>query len=658
MQTGENEQGLRKILDMTRMLSIAILLIHFYYYFYGAFEQWELRTDISDRLLRNIFNTGLFTNFHKSKLIALIVLAISLFGARGRKNEKLHFKTAFSYIFTGLILYFVSYGFISLTLDVKTITLCYISVTAIGFILVLTGGTLLSRIISLKLNNSVFNSLNETFPQEERLLNNEFSINLPARYNLKGRIRKSWINIINPFRGLLVMGSPGSGKSYFVIQHIIKQHIQKGFSMFVYDFKFDDLTMHAYNQFLKHKHSYAIEPKFYIIDFDQIFHRCNPIHPATMADITDAAESSRTIMMGLNKEWIKKQGDFFVESPINFITALIWFLCNYKKGKYCTLPHVIELAQVEYSKLFSILRTDPQIEVLINPFVSAFVNDAMEQLEGQIASAKISLAKLASPQLYYVLSGNDFTLDINNPEEPKIVCMGNNPQKSATYGAVVSLYVTALTRMMNRKNLMKSSLIFDEFPTIYFNGIDNLIATARSNKVATTLAVQDSSQLKMHYGKEQAEVILNIVGNVVSGQVSGDTAKQLSDRFGKIMQDRESISINSRDTSISRSKQLELAIPQSKISSLSSGEFVGMVADNPDQKMELKTFCAEIVNDHAALNRERVGYKELPAFSKVASSHVLESYLQVKEDVAMIVQTEIERMVDTPDLNGLIIKND
>ena len=658
MQTGENEQGLRKILDLTRMMSIAILLLHFYYYCYEAFKQWEIRSDITDRLLQNIYNTGLFSNFHKSKLIALVVLIISLFGARGRKDEKLGLKSAFAYILTGLILYLISFIVFKLEIDINAAAISYMSVTAIGFVLMLTGGTLLSRIIYLKLNNNVFNSLNETFPQEERLLNNEHSINLPARYNLKGRFRKSWINIINPFRALLVMGSPGSGKSYFIIQHIIKQHIQKGFSMFVYDFKFDDLTKHAYNQYLKYRHLYPIQPKFYIIHFDQIFNRCNPIHPATMADITDAAESSRTIMIGLNKEWIRKQGDFFVESPINFITALIWFLCNYKQGKYCTLAHVIELAQVEYSKLFSILRTDPQIEVLINPFVSAFLNDAMEQLEGQIASAKISLAKLASPQLYYVLSGNDFTLDINNPKEPKIVCMGNNPQKSATYGAVVSLYVTALTRMMNKKNLYKSSLIFDEFPTIYFNGIDNLVATARSNKVATTLAVQDSSQLKMHYGKEQADVILNIVGNVISGQVSGETAKQLSERFGKIMQDRESISINSRDTSISRSKQLELAIPQSKISSLSSGEFVGMVADNPDQKIELKTFCAEILNDHDALMKEQDAYRGLPVLSTVSPKEILDNYLQIKKDIQSILQSEMERMLDTPELGDLIIRKD
>jgi len=658
MQTGDDEQGLRKIMDLTRMISIAVLLIHFYYYCYGAFKEWQLRSDITDRLLQNIYKTGLFNNLNKSKLIAISMLAVSLIGARGKKDEKIGFKKAFTYIITGLLVYFFSYTVMHLKMNILFVAKTYMAVTILGFVLALTGGNLLSRIIHVKMNNSVFNSFNETFPQEERLLNNEYSINLPAKYNLKGRFRKSWINIINPFRGLLIMGSPGSGKSYFIIQHIIKQHIQKGFSMFVYDFKFDDLTKIAYNQYLKNRHRYEVKPQFYVINFDDLSrsHRCNPLGASTMNDITDAAESSRTIMLGLNQEWIKKGGDFFVESPINFVTALIWFLRKYKNGKYCTLAHVIELAQVNYDKLFSILRAEPQIEVLVNPFVTAYLNDAKEQLEGQIASAKISLSKLSSEKLYYILSGNDFSLDINNPLQPKIVCMGNNPQKTQTYGAVLSLYITAITRVMNKKNCNRSSLIFDEFPTIYFNGMDNLIATARSNKVATTVAVQDASQLKLHYGKEQAEVIMNIVGNVISGQVSGETAKQLSEKFGKILQDRQSIAINRNDTSITKSKQLELAIPINKISSLSSGEFVGMVADNPDQKIELKAFCAEVINDHEALVQEQAGYKELPQFSKVNPNDVLNNYLQVKKDVSMIVQNEIERMLDTPELTDLIIK--
>ena len=231
--------------------------------------------------------------------------------------------------------------------------------------------------------------------------------------------------------------------------------------------------------------------------------------------------------------------------------------------------------------------------------------DAMEQLEGQIASAKIALARLSSPQLYYVLSGNDFTLDINNPKEPKIVCMGNNPQKIQTYGAVLSLYVTRLIKLVNSKGKLKSTLIFDEFPRIYLNNMDSLIATARSNKVSTTIGIQDFSQFKKDYGRDQAEVIMNITGNIISGQVSGDTAKQLSERFGKIMQDRTSLSINRTDTSVSKSKQLDLAIPSSTISTLSSGEFVRIVSDNPDQRIVLKAFHAKIQNDHDALQKSR-----------------------------------------------------
>lgn len=659
MQTGENEQALRKILDMTRLISMAILVLHFYYYCYAAFEQWHLTVTLTDRLMGNIRHTGLFNNFHTSKFFALGFLAISLMGARGRKDEKLSYKTAFAYIITGLLIYFLSYLSLLPKVALATAAMLYISITAIGFMLVLSGGTLLSRVIQQKLNSKdIFNKENETFPQEERLLENEYSINLPAQYKLKGKTRKSWINIINPFRGLMVLGSPGAGKSYFVIRHVITQHIKKGFTMFVYDFKFDDLSKIVYNTWLKYKTKYPVEPVFYVINFDDLTRsrRCNPLDHESMTDVTDAAESARTILMGLNREWIKRQGDFFVESPINFLTAIIWYLRKYKDGEFCTLPHVIELMQVDYDSLFTALRTEKEIDVLINPFVNAYLNDVMEQLEGQIAAAKVAMARLSSPQLYYVLSGNDFTLDINNPDRPKIVCMGNNPQKIQIYGAVLSLYVTRLVKLVNKKGKQKSSLIFDEFPTIYLNNMDSLIATARSNKVATCLGVQDFSQLRKDYGKEQADVIMNITGNIVSGQVTGDTSKQLSERFGKIMQDRESLSINSQDTSISRSKQLEAAIPPSRISALSSGEFVGMVADDPDCKIELKSFHCEILNDHEALKQEQDNYKEIPVIRKLDNAMVQRNYLQIKQDVQDIIQSEMERVLSDPGLSHLVIK--
>jgi hypothetical protein len=658
IQTGENEQALRKILDMTRLISIAVLAIHCYYYGYTAFKEWGLFSDLSDRLLGNIRNTGIFDRFHRSKLISLGLLVISLLGAKGRKNEKLNHRVAYAYLITGLLIYFFSYLSLLVPLEPRQVTGIYIGLTATGFLLFLSGGTLLSRIIKNKLNDKdIFNKENETFPQEERLIENEYSINLPARYQLKNKRKESWINIINPFRSIMVLGTPGSGKSYFVIRHVITQHICKGFTMFVYDFKFDDLSKIAYNTWLKNKHRYPKTPSFYVINFDDLSrsHRCNPLEPKAMTDITDAAESARTILMGLNREWIKKQGDFFVESPINFLTAIIWYLKKYKDGEFCTLPHVIELMQAEYDHLFTLLRTEKEIEVLINPFVNAYLNDVMEQLEGQIASAKVAMARLSSPQLYYVLSGNDFNLDINNPDDPKIVCMGNNPQKIQIYGAVLSLYVTRLVKQVNQKGKQKSSLIFDEFPTIYLNNMDSLIATARSNKVSTCLGIQDFSQLRKDYGREQADVIMNITGNIIAGQVTGDTAKQLSERFGKIMQDRESFSINSGDTSISRSKQLEAAIPPSKIASLSSGEFVGMVADDPDNKIELKAFHGEIINDHQALKQEQENYKEINVIRKLDDGMIQRNYLQIKRDIQDIIQSEMERLLNDPGQVHLVI---
>lgn len=653
--TGENEVGLRKILDFTRFGSMLFLLLHLYYCCYGCFKQWGLTAEIGDRFLVNIEKTGLLDSPLKSKLFALALLTISLLGAKGKKDEGIKVPIIIGQIVTGLLLYFLSIPFLRVKSELVTIGVAYMTLTGIGFLLILSGATQLSRYIKLNLGKDIFNELNETFPQEERLLENEYSVNLPAQYNLKGKIRKSWINIINPFRGLLVCGSPGAGKSYFVIQHIIKQHIQKGFTMLVYDFKYDDLTKIAYNTLLKNKSSYRVLPKFYTINFDDLSksHRCNPLDASTMFDITDATEASRSIMMGLNRGWITKQGDFFVESPINFLTAIIWFLKKYEGGKYLTLPHVIELMQVDYEKLFSVLRTEPEIEVLINPFISAYQNDAMEQLEGQVASAKIGMARLSSPQLYWVLSANDFTLDINHPDNPKIVCLANNPQKQQVYGAVLSLYVTRLIKLVNQKNRLKSSLVFDEFPTIFFNDIDSLIATARSNKVATCLGIQDFSQLKKDYGADQSAVIMNITGNIISGQVTGETSKVLSERFGKINQVKESISINRTDTSISKSSQLDFAIPQSKIAGLSSGEFVGMVADDPTNKIKLKTFHCEIINDHESLSADSNSYKLLPEITKVTTQMIAENFRSIKAEISDLIETEVERILNTPGLDRI-----
>lgn len=658
MGTGENEQALRKIADLSRIISIIILLLHFYHSCYTIFLNWGWHTALTDRILVHISRTGLFQALWYAKIGALLFLVISLLGVRGRKDENLNYKKPLKYIISGLFLYFGSIFFAYILNGITVVAIAYMLVTSLGFILILTGATWLSRIIKDRLDaGDIFNKENETFPQEQRLLENEYSVNLPAEYTFKKKKHRSWINIINPFRGLMVLGTPGAGKSYFVIRHVITQHLAKGFTMFVYDFKFDDLSRIAYNAWLKHRNRCVVPSGFYLINFDDLSrsHRCNPLEPSAMSDITDAAESARTILLGLNREWIKKQGDFFVESPINFVTGIIWYLKKYNNGEFCTLPHVIELMQADYNSLFTLLRSEKEIEVLINPFINAYLNNAMEQLEGQVASAKIAMARLSPPQLYYVLSGNDFTLYINNPADPKVVCMGNNPQKIQIYGAVLSLYVTRLVKQVNKKGQLKSSLVFDEFPTLYLNNMDSLIATARSNKVATCLGIQDFSQLRKDYGREQADVIVNITGNIISGQVNGDSAKQLSERFGKIMQKRQSLSINSNDTSVSHSSQLDSAIPPSKIATMSSGEFVGIVADEPDCPIELKAFHANIRNDHQAIKQEEEHYKEIEPVRKITTGQVQQNFLQVKQDIRELIDSEMNRLLNDPSLSWMII---
>ena len=314
---------------------------------------------------------------------------------------------------------------------------------------------------------------------------------LPTLFYYRKMWNKGWINVVNPFRATIVLGTPGSGKSYAIVNNYIKQQIEKGFAMYIYDFKFDDLSTIAYNHLLKNLDKYKVKPKFYVINFDdpRRSHRCNPINPNFMSDISDAYESAYTIMLNLNRSWIQKQGDFFVESPIILLAAIIWFLKIYKGGKYCTFPHAIELLNKPYADVFTILTSYPELENYLSPFMDAWQGGAQDQLQGQIASAKIPLSRMISPQLYWVMTGDDFSLDINNPKETKILCVGNNPDRQNIYSAALGLYNSRIVKLINKKGQLKSSVIIDELPTIYFRGLDNLIATARSNKVAVCLGL-------------------------------------------------------------------------------------------------------------------------------------------------------------------------
>ena len=581
------------------------------------------------------------------------------------RNEQITRKKIISCLSLGTLLFFGCGIFLHIRGDIMLLCSLYAIILAIGYVFLLTGGIWLGRMMSERMMDDPFNDENESFMQETRLIKNEYSVNLPTRFYYNKQWHNGFANVVNPARAVAVIGSPGSGKSYCVINQFIKQQIEKGFAMYVYDFKFDDLSIIVYNHLRKHLHCYKTPPKFYVINFDnpRKSHRCNPINPAFMTDISDAYESAYTIMLNLNKTWITKQGDFFVESPIILLAAIIWYLKIYKDGKFCTFPHAIDLLNKRYADLFVILTSYPALENYLSPFMDAWRGGAQDQLQGQVASVKLPLSRMISPQLYWVLTGNDFTLDINNPEEPKILCMGNNPDRQSIYGAALGLYNSRLIRLINKKGKLKSSLIIDELPTIYIRGLDNLIATARSNKVSVCLGFQDFSQLERDYGEKEAKVITNTVGNIFSGQVVGDTARTLSERFGKIAQLRESHSVSNENVTTSTNTQLETLIPASKISNLTQGMFVGSVADNFDERIEQKIFHAEIVVDNEQVKRETARYVKIPQIidftdkdgNDTMQQQIDANYYRIKNEVRQIVADEIERIKADPELWHLIM---
>ena len=665
MAQEDDLRALGKVMDFMRGISVIFLLINCYWFCYEAFQQWHFTLGIINKILINFQRTtGLFSSILWTKLFCVVFLALSCLGTKGVKEEKITWAKIWTVLFSGFVFFFLNWWLLVLPIGKVGAASLYIFTLSVGYICLLMGGVWMSRLLKNNLMDDVFNTENESFMQETRLMENEYSVNLPTRFYYKKKWNNGWINVVNPFRASMVLGTPGSGKSYAIVNNYIKQQIEKGFAMYIYDYKFPDLSEIAYNHLLHHLDAYKVKPQFYVINFDdpRKSHRCNPINPAFMTDISDAYESAYTIMLNLNRSWIQKQGDFFVESPIILLAAIIWFLKIYENGKYCTFPHAIEFLNRPYAQIFPILTSYDELANYLSPFMDAWEGGAQDQLQGQIASAKIPLSRMISPALYWVMTGDDFSLDINNPNEPKVLVVGNNPDRQNIYSAALGLYNSRIVKLINKKKQLKSSVIIDELPTIYFRGLDNLIATARSNKVAVCLGFQDFSQLTRDYGDKESKVIQNTVGNVFSGQVVGETAKTLSERFGKVLQQRQSMTINRNDKSTSISTQMDSLIPASKISNLTQGMFVGAVSDNFDERIDQKMFHAEIVVDSAKVSAEIKIYQPIPVIADFKNEddsdnlkEIIEAnYRKVKEDIISIVDIEIERIKKNPGLYHLI----
>ncbi len=608
--------------DLFQVISLLLLFLHIYFFCFSVFDRLGWTTQITEQFLGLFVKTGLLENPLYSKGFSLFLLFLSILSSPARKSPEITFyKNAFI-LFFGLAIF---------SLHIPGKFSLYIITTFLGWASIRFGATsLIRRFQAPWSGNDPFGQRKAGFPQEHRLLNNAFSLHLKGIYTWKGRQRKSQINLVNPRRGIMIMGSPGSGKSWFIIEPFIRQLIQKQFALFIYDFKYDTLTRCAYAHFLANKDKYPTNTSFYSINFTDLSrsHRCNLLEPGTLNHLSDAIGASRTILLSMNKTWVNRQGDFFVESPINFVAALIWYLRKYKDGIYCTIPHVIELSNLPYEKLFPMLVAEPELETLIEPFMQAFNNKTFEMLDGQISGAKIPLGRLSSPDLYYLLTGNDLTLDINNPSAPKLFCLGGDPSRVEALAPVISLYVDRLTQICNQPGKHPCALVCDEFATIRAYNMVTTVATGRSNNIISILAIQDISQLRTRYSHQEADTLLNISGNLLCGQVGGETARWIADRFPKILQDRSSISVNSNDTSISTSQQWEPTVTQATISTLSSGEFLGITADEPGKELKIKTFHAKIIRTES--QQQAV---ELPRISHVDEAVLQDNFRRVKIEI-------------------------
>lgn len=624
-----NKQEYEKTFNYIIVFAIAVLLVNIYYYCHPVFAAYGLTHPVLNEIMISFHHSGIFATPYSSKAV-VILFVVFTHVVRGGKGKETPWSAIIIGLVLGLGLFFVW----------PKNPYFYFITTVSGYILTSWAVAAISR--NMAGFHRPLNDVDETFEQTEYVIDTPDSINLPIKFQYQQKMHRGWINVVNPFRAVMILGTPGSGKSFSVYNPTIHQMMQKDYTMCVYDYKFPDLSTILYNEYLEKyppvknpayrkgtdTPKYIRDPKapeFFVLNFNnpRYSHRCNPIHRNYISDPADTAEIAEVIWSNVSPESLEKP-DFFSRSATLFVDILIYFLSIYKGGIYCTFPHLIELLGQDYKKVFSIVTQYQELETKIGPFIDALEGGAQDQLQGQLASAKIVLNKMSSPALYWVLSGDDFTLDINEPDEPKILCLGNDPNRQAIYGTVLALYTSRLFKLANRKHKRKCAILLDELPTIFLKGLDNLIATARSNKVAIVFGAQDKTQLIRDYTQKEADVIFNTVGTVIAGQVNGKTAQDLSHSMGKEYRMTQSQTQNIDSESIQISYHQEDIMPTSKIETLSQGVFFGKVADNnkKEERIKRKFFCGEIDIDVKGWLEKEKNFKKLPLITTFGDDEI------------------------------------
>lgn len=641
-------------------ITLVATLFELYYFNYAFFYEMGLGSAFFEQKANNISHRMLFQSPLHLRLLIVVLSTVMVFLSRPKvKIDQEASKTLLVAKTLGVgIIYLLSHMVYSLN-GINTVSFyLHIALSIVTIMYFINCLAQVYRHYQGDLLEDRHQREGRRFDQFKKLLENPYSVNI--------RTEDGYVNIVNPFRGSQVIGTPGSGKTYSFLIEALVQSIEKGYSIMLYDYKFPSLTNIAHNVLAQNLGKYGNRPQFCIINFDDIkrSHRCNPLQPELLLDPTDATGAAQALMYGLYPKWAQKQGEFFTESSINFVGACIWALKKLNNGRFCTLPHLIQFLSLDYKPMFHILLgvEDAYINNVIAPFISAFKQKATDQLEGQIGTTRIALSRLTSPSVYWIMSpaeGESISLQLNDPLNPKVLCLANNPDKQSIYGPILSLYNTRIMRLINKPNMLKTAVFLDELPTLGFppGTLDNLIATARSNKIAVWLGYQDFSQLNRDMGKDIAEAIINTVGNTFSGMVNFDTAEKLSKKFGRIKIRKKNITVNKDSTSIGHSTEMTEMIPASDISQLPQGVFVGQVADDRGYEMDQKVFYSKILIDH----KKRAEYEEgeIPEFQKFdkpIQEIIEENFNKIKNEINDLAEA-YSCIIDNIDAIGQISDN-
>ena len=590
------------------LFGVLILLLNLYYYAHPLWKEAGLSWHMLDNLCISLSRSPLFSHSLKTKIAALVLISLGML-SRSSKAREVDLKIIALVGVISAACYFIPF-------PRHGIYVIFTIIGAVGLVWVVS-------MIARRETKAIINDDNETFPQCQEKIENENSINLPMVYQYQQKMHKGWINVVNPFRGILVLGSPGSGKSYSVYEPFIDQMMAKGYAMCVYDYKYPTLSKNVYNKLLQYQHRFPVKPEFCVLNFDDPMHslRANPTHPSYIDSQADCAEIAELIMLNINKV-AREKNDFFTESSKALLDGTFWYLRTHEDGKYCTFPHAIEFLNQDYRKVIAMLVSDPDVKTKISSFADAFEAGANDQLQGMIASTRIPLGKFTSRNLYWVMTGDDFNLAINDPEHPKVLCIGNNPDREMIYGTCIALYTSRMFKQINHQGRNKCAVLLDEMPTVYLPGLDKILNTCRSNGVVFVVGGQDVSQFYRDYGKKEADVLINTPGTTFIGQVNGESAKTMSQVFGKLDRVRESESIGRSNDSVSISMQEKEIMPARKIETLSTGTFFGRVADTHSDKIERKLFCAEIQRDNEAVASEKKKWVDIPVMTDFGADYI------------------------------------